>query len=117
MIETTPIHPFNRKAVIGFILAMLALLALCIGFLPIPFTILVCYPPGIICGIVALVLGIRAQRDIRQSNESGKSLALIAIWAGAITIIAALFIITVSILLYPYIVELIKQILQSIHSR
>jgi len=116
MIETIPI-PFNRKAIIGFIAAMIALLALCIGFLPIPFTILICYPPGLICGIAALVLGIQSQREIRQSNESGKSLAVIAIWAGAITIVATLCIITVSILLYPYLAELMKQILQSIHSR
>ena len=117
MIETTPIPPFNRKAILGFILAMLALLALCIGFLPVPFTILICYPPGIICGIAALVLGMQAQREIRQSEESGKSLAVIAVWAGALTIVATLCVITVSILLYPYITELIKQILQSVNSR
>jgi FtsH-binding integral membrane protein len=116
MIETTPIPPFNRKAVLGFILAMLALLALCIGFLPIPFTILVCYPPGFVCGIAALVLGIQAQREISQSSESGKSLAVISVWAGVITIAAMLCVVTVGILLYPYIAELIKQILQSIHS-
>ena len=115
MIETTPI-PFNRKALISFIAAMIALFALCIGFLPIPLTALFCYPPGIILGIVALILGIQARREIRQSNENGKSLALIAVWAGIITIIATLGIITVSILLYPYIAELIKQILQSINS-
>jgi len=116
MIETTPIPPFNRKAILGFILAMIALLALCIGFLPIPFTILICYPPGLVCGVLALVLGIQAQREIRQSNESGKSLAVTAIWAGALTILATLCVATVGVLLYPYISELLRQILHSINS-
>jgi len=117
MIETTPIHPFNRKAVFGFILAIVALLALCIGFLPIPFTVLICYPPGFVCGVAALVLGIQAQREIRQRDESGKSLAVISVWAGALTILATLCVATVGVLLYPYISELIRQILQSINSR
>ena len=117
MIETTPVSPLNRKAIVGFIAAMIALLALCIGLLPIPFTILFCYPPGIIFGIAALVLGIQAQREIRQSNENGKLLTGIAIWGGAITIIATLCIITTSVLVYPYISEFIQQTWQSIHSR
>ncbi len=116
MIETIPIPPFNRKAIIGFIAAMIALLALCMGVLPIPFTILFCYPPGIICGIAALVLGIQAQREIRQSNESGKFLAGVAIWAGGIAIIATLCIITTGILIYPYISAFIQQNWQNIHS-
>lgn len=117
MIETVPIPPFNCKAIIGFIAALVALLALCVGLLPIPFTIMFCYPPGIISGIVALVLGIQAQREIRQSNENGKFLAGIAIWGGGITIVATLCIITTGVLLYPYISEFIQQLWQQINSR
>ena len=114
MIETTPIS-FNRKSIIGFIAALVAFLALCTGMLPLPFTILLCYPPGIILGIVALVLGLQAQREIRQSNESGRFLAVIAIWVGGITIIATLCMITACVLLYPYISELIRQAWQRIN--
>jgi len=117
MIETILVSPFNRKAISGFIAALIALLALCIGLLPIPFTILFCYPPGIICGIAALVLGIQAQREIRQRNESGKFLAGIAIWGGGITIVATLCIITTGILVYPYISAFIQQNWQRIHLR
>jgi len=77
---------------------------------------LLCYPPGIICGIAALVLGIRSQREIRQSNESGKFLAGIAMWVGAITIVATLCVITAGVLLYPYISEFVQQIWQQINS-
>lgn len=117
MIETKSTSPYNRKASIGFIISVLAMLALCAGLLPIPFTILICYPSGIIFGIVALVLGIQAQREIRQTNENGKVLAWIAIWVGGITIVAALCIITVGVLLYPYISKFIHQLWQQIHSR
>jgi predicted MFS family arabinose efflux permease len=117
MIETTPIPPFNRKSIIGFFTALIAFLALCAGLLPLPFTILLCYPPGIILGIVALVLGLQAQREIRQSNESGRMLALISVWVGVITILATLCVITTSVLLYPYISEFIQQAWQQINSR
>ncbi|MEP7134172.1 MAG: DUF4190 domain-containing protein [Chloroflexota bacterium] len=117
MIETTPVPPFNRKAIIGFIAAMIALLVLCIGLLPIPFTILFCYPPGIICGIAALVLGIQAQREIRQGSENGSLLAVIAVWIGAITISASICIITAGVMVYPYISEFMQQAWQNIHPR
>lgn len=117
MIETTPIPSFNRKSILGFIAAVIAFLALCVGLLPVPFTILICYPPGIIFGIVALILGIQAQREILQSNESGRVLALIAAWIGGLTIIATLCMIAVGVLIYPYISEFIHQLLQQINSR
>jgi len=115
MIETIPISPFNRKSIIGFIAALIAFLALCAGLLPLPFTILLCYPPGIILGIVALVSGFQAQREIRQSNESGRFLAVIAVWVGGITIIATLCMIVVGVLLYPYVFEFIQQTWQRIN--
>jgi hypothetical protein len=116
MIESTSAPSFNGKAILGFITAMFALLALCTGLLPVPFTILICYPPGIIFGIASLMLGIQAQREIRQSNENGRLLALISAWIGAITIIVMLCLITTGILLYPYIIKFIQQVWGQIHS-
>jgi len=55
MTKPVTISEINRKALISFIAAMLALLGLCIGLLPIPFTLLNCYPPGIVLGIISLV--------------------------------------------------------------
>jgi len=115
MIETTPISPFNRKSILGFIAALIAFLALCAGLLPLPFTILLCYPPGIILGIASLMLGLQAQREIRQSNESGRFLAVIAMWVGGITIIATLCMLAVGVLLYPYISEFLQQAWQRIN--
>ena len=109
MIETIPVPPFNRKAIIGFLTAILALLALCAGLFPVPFTILLCYPPGLILGIISLALGLQARREIRQSNDSGQLLASIAVWSGGITIVTTLCLITAGILAYPYIAELIQQ--------
>jgi hypothetical protein len=115
MIEATSIPSFNHKSILGFIAALIPTLALCAGVLPIPFTILLCYPPGIILGIIALVLGLQAQREIRQSNERGRMLALLSAWIGGITIIATLCMITAGVLLYPYISELIQQAWQRIN--
>jgi hypothetical protein len=115
MIETTSIPPFNRKSMIGFLAALVALIALCVGLLPVPFTVLLCYPPGIILGIVSLVSGIQARREIRLSNESGWFLAEVAVWVGSITIIATLCMITSGILLYPYISKFVQQAWQNIN--
>ena len=109
MIETTPVPPFHRKAIIGFVVAILAVLAVCAGLLPLPFTILLCYPPGFILGIVALVLGLQAQREIRLSNASGRTLALIAAWIGGLTLVTTLCLVTAAILVYPYVSEFIQK--------
>jgi len=111
MIETISTSSFNRKAIIGFILAILALLALCAGILPIPFTILICYPPGILFGIVSLILGLKAQREIRADGQSGRTLALIAIYIGGLAILAMSCLITAGILLLPRIYDWIFQAL------
>ena len=108
MIETITVE-INRKAIIGFITALLALVAMCAGILPLPFTILLCYPPGIVLGIIALILGFQSQREIRQSKESGRILALLAAWIGGLTIVVALCMVAAGVLAYPYIVELIRQ--------
>ncbi len=113
---TIPISPLNRKAVIGFIAAMISLIALCAGVLPVPFTVLICYPPGLVFGIASLVFGLQAQREIRQSNENGRLLALISAWIGGITIIMTLCLLTTGILLYPYISKFIYQVWQQINS-
>ncbi len=109
MTETISTSSFNRKAIIGFILAILALLALCAGVLPVPFTALICFPPGILFGIASLVLGLQAQREIRMEGQSGRTLALIATYIGGFTILAMLCMITAGVIFLPRIYEWIVQ--------
>ena len=114
MIEFAPVSSFNRKALTGFVLSLFAVLALCAGLLPIPFTVLICYPPGLVLGIASLVLGFVALREIRSDGKNGRSLALIAAWIGGITIVAILCTMTVGILLFPYVSESIQQVIKQI---
>jgi uncharacterized PurR-regulated membrane protein YhhQ (DUF165 family) len=115
--ETIAISDINRKALISFLAAALALLTLCMGLLPIPFTMIICYPPGIVLGGVSLTYGVIALREIRNSGKRGRRLALAAIWAGGFMLLVAICMIAVSILLYPYISEFVQQIWQQINSR
>lgn len=101
MIETTPILEINRKALISFLAAALALLALCVGFLPVPFTVIICYPPGIVLGIVSLVFGILGLREIHAGGKRGRRLALVAIWLGGFMLLASICMIMAGILLLP----------------
>lgn len=106
--ETISISDINRKALISFIAAALALLALCMGLLPIPFTVIVCYPPGIILGIVSLVYGVIALREIREGGKRGRRLALAAIWSGGFMLLAAVCMITAGILIFPRFMDIVK---------
>ena len=112
MIVSTPTPSFNRKAMIGFIIAMLALLALCIGLLPVPLTALFCYPPGALLGVASIVLGLKAQGEIRVNGQSGRMLALIATYMGGFTIFAMLCMIAAGIIFLPRIYEWMVQALQ-----
>jgi len=106
--EFIPISSFNRKALLGFVLSILAVLALCAGFLPLPLTALICYPPGFVLSLAALILGLIALRETRTDGTNGRALALFAVWAGGITLLAMLCLVTVGVLLFPYISEFIQ---------
>jgi len=112
--EFAPISSFNHKALKGFLLSLLAVLALCASLLPVPFTALVCYPSGLVLGIASLVLGYSGLREIRSDGKNGQSLALFATWMGGITMVAILCMATVGVLLYPYISESFQQVINQI---
>ncbi len=100
--------PFNHNSIISFIAAILTVVLFCIGVVPIPLTALICYPVSLIAGIFALVTGLKALRQIRQTGESGRTLALISVWAGGVIILVILCIVTLGILLFPYIADFIR---------
>jgi hypothetical protein len=100
--------PFNSNSIVGFIVAILTVVSFCIGLAPIPFTALICDPISLIAGTFALIIGIKALRQIRQTGESGRTLALISAWTGGVIIFATLCILTLGILLFPYLADFIK---------
>ena len=107
--ETISISAINRKALISFIAAVLALLSLCMGLLPIPFTVIICYPPGIVLGIISLVYGMIALREIRAEGKRGRRLALAAIWSGGFMLLATVCMITAGILIFPRFMDIVKE--------
>jgi hypothetical protein len=108
MEETFQSPPFNRYSIFSFIAAILTVISFCIGFVPIPFTALICYPISLITGTLALVTGMKALRQIRQLGESGRTLALISAWTGGVSIIAILCVLTLGVLLFPYFADFMK---------
>lgn len=79
----------NRLAVSSLVAALLTILSFCIGFAPfLPLTAGVCYPAAVLFGIVSLVHGFRALRQVRASGEHGRWMALTGIWTGSLTILA-----------------------------
>jgi hypothetical protein len=108
MQETFQSLPLNSNSIIGFIAAILTVVLFCIGFIPIPLTALICYPVSLITGTFALVTGMKALRQIRQTGESGRTFALISAWTGGTIILATLCVLTLGILLFPYFIDFIK---------
>jgi hypothetical protein len=93
----------NRLAIYSLLTALLTAFSFCIGAIPIlPMTAPFCYPAAIVLGIVALVTGTRALRQIRLSGERGRTLALLGIWVGALSILAVLCAVTLTGLLLYY---------------
>jgi len=107
--EFVPISSFNRKALIGFVLSLLAILALCAGLLPVPFTELICYPPGFLLSLASLILGSIALRETKTDGKNGRSLAWVAVWGGGISLLAMICVVSVGALLFPYITDFIQQ--------
>lgn len=110
MTEFAPVSSFNRKAMIGFILSLLAIVSLCVGFLPIPLTALICYPSGSVLGIAALVLGFIALRELRTDGKNGQPFAWFPAWAGGLTVLAIFCFALTGILIYPHLFDFFQEL-------
>lgn len=99
----------NRNAVISLLSAILTLFSFCIGAAPIPLTSLVCYPSSIFLGLIALVTGTIALRQIRQSNGGGRLMAWAGIGIGGLTILAVLCAVALVALSLPSLEQYIQQ--------
>ncbi len=109
------ISTFNRRAFISFGVALLALVSLCAGFAPIPFTAIVCYPASILLSATAFVTGLSSIRQIRVNGEQGKALAWISVWVGGLVILATLCLIALGIWAWPHILDFLKQAWQQLN--
>ena len=107
--EPIPTQPFNRNAILSLVSAILALLSFCIGAAPLPLTALVCYPVSLLFGIAALWNGVAAFQQIQQQGQQGRSLALIGIWIGSLTILFILCAVTLAVLLWAHVFEFIQE--------
>lgn len=114
MADFVPISTFNRKALIGFVFSIVALVALCTGLLPIPLTVLICYPPGLALGIASLVLGVIALRELRSDGRNGQPFAWFSAWVGGLTVVGMLCLASTGIVLFPYISNFFQQASQNL---
>jgi len=70
----------NNHSIISLLLGVLTFITFCIGWLPFPFTGMICFPVSLLLGILALIFGMISLSKIRRHNESGRPLA----WTGII---------------------------------
>jgi hypothetical protein len=109
----------NRHARHSLIAVILTVLTFCIGFAPIPLTAIPCYPTSVVCGVVALVTGLKALREIRASGEQGRWMALTGIILGAGTILAILVTVCLTLVaalaLLPVLQDAINQLWRQVN--
>lgn len=81
----------NRLAITSLTAALLTIVSFCIGCAPfLPLTAGICYPMAGALGIISMVTGFRALRQMRTSGENGRWMALTGIWVGSFAILAVL---------------------------
>jgi len=100
---------FNRSSIFSFVLAFIALLALCAGMLPIPFTVLFCYPPGVLIAVVSFTLGVKAQRELSMDGKRGQGMARFGIWVSGLCIFIFVFMIMAGVIFIPRIAAYVSQ--------
>jgi len=104
--EPIPLPVTNRAATGSLVYAILTLVSFCVGFSPLPFTSLICYPASLILACLAVTSGFTALRQIRRDGGAGRSLAWIGICLGGLTIAAVLCIGTLAAFFYPRVLDL-----------
>ena len=100
--EIQPSSPLNTKSILSLVFAVLTLLTFCTGWLPVPFTGIICFPASFLLGILALTYGTISLRQIRQRNETGHPMAWTGVIIGGFVFVCVLcmLIAIISIFLY-----------------
>jgi uncharacterized membrane protein HdeD (DUF308 family) len=98
----------NRNALYSFVAVILTVLTFCVGIAPLPLTAIPCYPASLFFGIIALVAGLKALRQLRASGENGRWMALIGIWLGVLTMLAVVCATTITLTLLPSLFDYLK---------
>ena len=80
----------NNQSITSLLLGVLTFITFCIGWLPFPFTGLICFPASLLLGILALIFGLISLGRIRRHNESGRPLAWTGIIVGGFVILCML---------------------------
>jgi len=90
MNEETTTPPINTQSILSFLFGMLTFLFFCTGWVPLPFTSILCFPISLFFGILALIFGMVSLNKIRKHNESGRPMAWTGIMIGGFVFLCVL---------------------------
>jgi Domain of unknown function (DUF4190) len=88
--EEIPYSPVNSQSVLSLVFGILTLVFFCTGWLPIPFSSVICFPLSTFLGFLALIFGIIALNRIRKHNHSGSPMAWLGITIGGLVFLCLL---------------------------
>jgi hypothetical protein len=94
--------PVNTQSVLSLVFGVLTILSFCTGWLPLPFTGILCFPVSFLLGILALVFGTYSLNRIRKHNESGRPMAWIGIMIGGFVFVCVMCMIIAIVSLFIF---------------
>jgi hypothetical protein len=94
--------PVNNQSILSLVFGILTILSFCTGWLPFPFTGLICLPTSFLLGILALVFGAISLNRIRRHNETGRPMAWIGIVIGGFVFLCVICMIIAATTFFIY---------------
>ena len=86
-----PIYtPTNKQSILSLVFGILTIVFFCMGWFPIPFSGLLCFPVSVLFGIFALLFGAISLNQIRKHNHSGHPMAWMGIMIGGFVFVCML---------------------------
>ena len=88
--EVTIYSPANKQSILSLIFGILTIIFFCMGWIPFPFTGIVCFPISVVFGVLALLFGIISLIQFRRHNHSGRPMAWTGIMIGGSVFVCVL---------------------------
>jgi hypothetical protein len=88
--EEVTYSPINTQSILSLVFGILTLLFFCTGWLPVPFTGILCFPLSVLLGLLALIFGVISLNRIRKHNHSGRPMAWLGITIGGFVFVCML---------------------------
>ncbi|HET6846997.1 MAG TPA: hypothetical protein VFH29_09185 [Anaerolineales bacterium] len=102
----------DRNAAISLAAGMLALAAVCIAVIPVPFTGYICFPAAAILTVIAVTHGARALSRFGALRAAEKAMTAAGLVASAMAVLASICSVVIVVILGMRLAEALRQLMR-----